>query len=132
MPREPLVSPLVSEDLTQAQMAIREKLAAMKQLFDDEEDAQEQKRQANGGLVRPESSEWDLHNHKIMYEEAMAKREKHLELVEARQKTGGVRGETPLGYKPGESKKPANKFEMHEDELREFLLNRIAELKAAD
>ena len=55
-------------------MAIREKLAAMKQLFDDEEELQEQKRQANGGLQRPESSEWDLHNHKIMYEEAMQKR----------------------------------------------------------
>lgn len=53
-------------------------------------------------------------------------------MVEARQKSGGVRGETPLGFKPGEAKKPANKFEMHEDELREFLLNRIAELKAAD
>lgn len=74
MQQEPLVSPIVSEDLTQAQMAIREKLAAMKQLFDDEEELQEQKRQANGGLQRPESSEWDLHNHKIMYEEAMQKR----------------------------------------------------------
>ena len=57
----------------------------------------------------------------------------HLELVEARSKTSGLRGETPLGFKPTEGKlKNQNKFEMHEDDLREFLMNRIAELKAAD
>ena len=33
-----LVSPMVSEDLTSAQQAIRKKLAEMKQLFDDEEE----------------------------------------------------------------------------------------------
>ena len=67
-----------------------------------------------------------------MYEEAMEKRQKHLDLVEKRQKQGGLRGETPLGFKPSENKAPQNKFEMHEDDLREFLMNRIAELKAAD
>ena len=33
-----LVSPIVSEELTRAQIDIREKLQAMKQLFDDEEE----------------------------------------------------------------------------------------------
>ena len=86
-------------------------------------------------MGRPESSEWDLHNHKIMYEEAMERRQKHIEMEEARKKSQGLKGETPT--KTGEKRKlsePAgpNNFDMHEDELRDFLMNRIAELRSAE
>ena len=63
-----LVSPIVSEDLTSAQAAIRKKLAEMKQLFDDEDEQEKddlQNRAKKSGIPRPESSEWDLHKHKI-------------------------------------------------------------------
>ena len=126
------VSPIVSEDLTVAQLAIREKLAQMRQLFEDEEERDRDKEQK--GMSRPESSEWDLHNHKLAYEEAMEKRQKHLELIEARQQSKGLTGETPTDYnqKTKEEKKRSNNFELGEEELREFLMNRITELKAAD
>ena len=63
----------------------------------------------------------------------MHEREKRIELDERRNKSAGLKGINPTGFK--EDKPQVNKtenFEMHEDELREFLLNRIAELKSAD
>ena len=70
-------------------MAIREKLAQMRDLFADEEDRDEKNGDHGGqkGLPRPESSEWDLHNHKLLYEETMQKREKRIEIEEARKKS---------------------------------------------
>ena len=50
----------------------------MRQLFEDE-DAKISANAANdgkptAGLSRPESSEWDLHNHRLIYEETLRKR----------------------------------------------------------
>ena len=94
----PLISPIVSEALTKAQTDIRERLANMRKLFDD--DDEREKEIQNKNLARLDSSEWDLHNHKLMYEEAMEKREKHLELIEARKQTKGVKGEHPKNMYP--------------------------------
>jgi len=69
----------------------------MKKLFDDEDDNVKEKHNSHKqGLSRPESSEWDLHNHKIMYEEALVKRKRHMELVEKRFKSEGLEGEIPI------------------------------------
>jgi len=62
---------LVSSDLTQAQIAIRDKLAKMGQIFDEEEREARKNGCGESGIMRPDSSEWDLHSHKIRYEEAM-------------------------------------------------------------
>ena len=108
--------------MTQAQLAIREKLQQMKNLFEDEEEAE-------AGKGAPESA-WDLHDHKIQYDEALKKREEHLEQLQRR---GNARAD--LEAASGALKKDKNEtnnFEMHEDELRDFLANRINELKRAD
>lgn len=61
----------------------------------------------------------------------MQQREKRIELDAARKKSSGLNGIDPAGTDKAQAAKKEN-FEMHEDELREFLLNRIAELKSAD
>ena len=76
MPTLPV--PIVSDSLTQTQVTIRAKLHKMRQLFEDE-DAKVSANAANdgkptAGLSRPESSEWDLHNHRLIYEETLRKR----------------------------------------------------------
>lgn len=46
----------------------------MKQLFEDEDDAKKtdlQNRVKASNMARPESSEWDLHKHKLAYEEVL-------------------------------------------------------------
>ena len=58
----------------------------MKKLFEGEDsqrDAAEVPPRV--GLARPDSSEWDLHNHRLMYEEAKQKRQDHLDSIEGRQ-----------------------------------------------
>lgn len=57
----------------------------MKQLFEDEDDSK--KGGKDQALPRNESSEWDLHNHKLMYEEALEKRKRHLEIVGKRKES---------------------------------------------
>ena len=82
-----------------AQQAVRDKLYQMKQLFDQEEDDQNtdlQTRTKQYGLPQPESSEWDLHKHKLAYEKAMDKRHNQIEVEKEKQRTLGVLGETPL------------------------------------
>ena len=58
----------------------------MKRLFDDEDNNAKDNlhSRTKGGLSRPESSDWDLHNHKLLYEETLEKRKRHMELVEKR------------------------------------------------
>lgn len=115
----------------------------MKQLFEEEEDIPLRggKDQAGNvhGMPRPESSEWDLHNHRIAYEEALDKRKKHLEAVEQQKETKkGGRLESPSAFGNGtkidatamHGSVPSHGFEMQEDELRDFLMNRIADLKS--
>ena len=63
--------PIVTDNLTSAQVQIRDKLHKMRKLFEDEDD---RVTFGVGGLNRPESSEWDLHNHRLIYEETLLKR----------------------------------------------------------
>ena len=71
-----------------------------------------------------------MHDHKIQYDEALKKREEHLVEIEQRGARAGpaAAGGADLRKERTET----NNFEMHEDELRDFLANRINELKRAD
>ena len=86
----------MSDELTSAQQAIRDKLNKMKKMFDEEEEIEKAEAKLHVGIPRPESSEWDLHRHKIAYHETVKKRERYIKLEEQKKKTGGVRGESPL------------------------------------
>ena len=75
--------PIVTDSLTQTQVTIREKLNKMRQLFEDEDARMNNAaaavndinaKNAAAGLARPESSELDLHNHRLVYEETLRKR----------------------------------------------------------
>ena len=79
-------------------MAVRAKLAEMKSLFEDEDEAKNHDIQARAkkAMMKPESSEWNLHRHKLEYEEAMEKRQHYIEVEEEKQRTAGLKGETPL------------------------------------
>ena len=88
--------------------------------------------------MRHKSSDWDMQGHKIMYQEAMDKRKRHLEQIEKKQQSKGIHGGDPTQFPVGKDltspvTSPKHKNErgvdMKDDELRDFLMNRIAELK---
>ena len=57
----------------------------MKSLFEEEDDDKNmdiQARAKKASLAKPESSEWNLHRHKLAYEEAMEKRQHLIEVEE--------------------------------------------------
>ena len=65
----------------------------MRQLFEDEDarmNAAAKDNKKADDLTRPESSEWDLHNHRLVYEETLRKRQQHLDQVEASKKSKAV------------------------------------------
>ena len=57
-------------------------------------------------------------------------------MEEIKQQSGGLKGELPIGLKKKAAadvaSPPQSNLEMHENELKEFLMNRIAELRQAD
>ena len=71
------------ETLSAAHQGIRDKLDKLRHLFEEEDENQKAADKERGrGMNRPNSSEWDLQGHKIMYQEAMDKRKRHLEQME--------------------------------------------------
>ena len=112
----------------------------MKNLFEEEDTEIQKERPKQGshtGLHSPDSSQWDLHNHRLMYEEAMQARQHHLDQMDnshwemkgkPRPGSGPVSG-TISGEISALSKDTHETNQnLQEEELNHFLTNRIAEL----
>lgn len=85
------------ESVANAHQDIRDKLDKLRYLF-EEEDENQRYADKERGVHRPNSSEWDLQGHKIMYQEAMDKRKLHLEQIEKKKQSQGVHGGDPIAF----------------------------------
>ena len=124
--------------LADAHQGIRDKLDKLRHLFEEEDENQKQADKERG-VMRNNSSEWDMQGHKIMYQEAMDKRKRHLDHIEKKKQSHGLHGADPTAFPKAKDltspttapkHKNAQGVDMKEDELRDFLMNRIAELKS--
>ena len=130
MQRARVVTP--ETDLTETHQRIRDKLNEMKHLFEEDEEKHllQKNSQAKGGRGRlngllsqtgnnhPEN--WnDAHGHKIMYEEAMDRRKNQLKRIQADKKKELAQGTLSDARAQG----------FNEDELKQFLTDRISNLR---
>ena len=82
------------ENVQAAHQGIRDKLDKLRHLFEEEDENQKAAdKERYGGMHRPNSSEWDMQGHKIMYQEAMDKRKRHLEHIEKKKQSQGIHGD---------------------------------------
>lgn len=80
------------ESVQVAHQGIRDKLDKLRLLFEEEDENQKAADMERYGL-QSKSSEWDMQGHRIMYQEAMDKRKRHLENLEKRRESKGVHGD---------------------------------------
>ena len=87
------------ESVAAAHQGIRDKLDKLRHLFEEEDENQKAAdKERYGGMHRPNSSEWDMQGHKIMYQEAMDKRKRHLENIERKKQSQGIHGDQPVQF----------------------------------